>query len=358
MSLPALLAVDGGGSKVDAALLSRTGAVLGTARVRNTDHDGTGGERHLDGVVGAVASALRAAGRGPGLPAASLGVYCLAGADLPADDRRLDRWLAARGWSERRILRNDTFAVLRAGTDRGWGVAVVCGFGTNCAAVTPAGRTFRLPAVGEISGDWGGGYDIGAAALWHAIRARDGRGARTALADLVPAHFGLRRPRQVMEAMYFGRIPGHRVVELAPLVFRAATAGDAVARGVIDRQADEVGIMVRAAVRRLGIGGDEVDVVLGGGIFRNEDPAFHERVRAAILDAAPRARITRLSAPPILGAALIGLDALGATTAARARVRRELTHARMGERDTLSAGRAGPAPGRGGEEVPGGQDRP
>ena len=60
-------------------------------------------------------------------------MYCVAGADLPADDRRIARWFRGRGLTGNDVVRNDTFAVLRAGTDRTWGVAVVCGYGTNCS---------------------------------------------------------------------------------------------------------------------------------------------------------------------------------------------------------------------------------
>ena len=135
---PAIVAVDGGGSKVDVALLRRDGTVLGAARVRLGDLDGRTwliyphiGEQHLMPVGLAIAEAARQAGLDPERgPIAELGVFCLAGADLPADDRRLARWIRSNGWCKREVLRNDTFAVLRAGTDRPWGVGVVCGFGT------------------------------------------------------------------------------------------------------------------------------------------------------------------------------------------------------------------------------------
>ena len=110
-------------------------------------------------------------------PVADVGVFCLAGADLPVDDRRIGRGLARRGWVGEHVLRNDTFAVLRAGTDRTWGVGIVCGFGTNCSGVSPDGRVFRLPAIGPVSGDWGGGGDLGRTALY--ARHPGGRRART-----------------------------------------------------------------------------------------------------------------------------------------------------------------------------------
>jgi len=355
----ALLAVDGGGSKVDAAILASDGSVIAAVRHRNADLNGSN-EAYLAGVTGCISALREASGTPPEAPLARLGMFCLAGADFPADDRRILRWLRTRSWTGRDTVRNDTFAVLRAGTERRWGVAVVCGHGTNCSAVAPDGRTFRFPAVGDVSGDWGGGRDIGNAALWYAVRAKDGRGDPTALATLVPEHFGLRTPRQVVEAMYFDRLAEARLVELPPLVFRAAGRGDAVARSIVDRQADEVVAMASAAIRKLRMATLDVDVVLGGGIFRSEDAVFLGRIQEGLRRTAPRIRLRRLTAPPVVGAALLGLDLLEATRAAKERARETLTHefierrgsrARGGARDTVrrvDAAGAGRRPGAGG----------
>jgi N-acetylglucosamine kinase-like BadF-type ATPase len=336
---PAVLAVDGGGSKVDAVLVARDGTIVAAARAPNPD-DGTDPFGYLDGVEAGVAEVARHAGMDPDRrPLAPLGLYCLAGADLPADDRRMLRWISKQGWTTEDVLRNDTFAVLRAGTDRIWGVGIVCGFGTNCSGVAPNGRTYRLPAVGPISGDWGGASSIGGDALWHALRARDGRGPRTTLETIVPAHFGMRLPRQVMEAMYFGRMDEGRLAELAPLAFRAAAEGDSIARGIVDHQADEVATMATAAIRKLRMARLDVHVVLGGGIFRNPFAPFFERIEEGVQRVCPTARITILSAPPVVGAALLGLDRLGASNAAKARVRAALTHERLAGETRRASGR-------------------
>ena len=333
MKRPALLAVDGGGSKVDAALLARDGTVIAATRVPNVN-DGADPFGYLDGVAAGVEEVARLAGLDPERrPLAPLGVFCLAGADLPADDRRIVRWLSKQGFAAEDVLRNDTFAVLRAGTERTWGVGVVCGYGTNCSGVAPDGRMYRLPAVGPISGDWGGAIEIGGTALWHALRDEDGRGARTTLRRLVPQHFGLRRPRQVMEAIYFGRLSEDRLAELAPVVFEAAAAGDTLAQSIVDRQADEVVAMAVAAIHRLRMAKLDVDVVLGGGIFRNRLPGFFERIVEGVRRVCPAARVTVLGAPPIVGAVMLGLDRIGASKAAHARARAALTHERLG-RDT------------------------
>lgn len=326
----ALLAVDGGGSKIDAALLRKDGTIMGAARIRTREFDENGGDGHMRQVVDAVVAACADANVSlDRLPVADLGVFCLAGADLPADDRKIARWLRGRGLTTEDLVRNDTFAVLRGGTDRSWGVGVVCGSGINCSGVAPDGRITRFPAVGPISGDWGGGVDIGSTAVWYAIRAEDGRGQKTSLAVAVPRAFGYRRPRQLLEALYYGRLDEERILEIPPLVFQEAEAGDAVARSIVDRQADEVVAMAGTAIRRLRMTKLDVHVVLGGGIFRNQDARFFERIQEGLRAVAPLMSTRDLTGPPVIGAALLGLDRLGATNAAKSRARRALTHERL-----------------------------
>jgi N-acetylglucosamine kinase-like BadF-type ATPase len=327
---PAILAVDGGGSKIDAVLLRKDGTVLGAARVATTDFDQNGGDGHMGQVLEAVAAARADAGLAPDrFPVAELGIFCLAGADLPVDDRRIDRWLRKREVTSERLVRNDTFAVLRAGTDRDWGVGVVCGYGINCSGVAPDGRITRFPAVGPISGDWGGGNDIGEAGLWYAIRSEDGRGPKTALQTTIPAGLGYRRPFQVLTALHTGRLEFDRIAQLPPVVFATAANGDATARSIIDHQADEVVALATTAIRRLRMTRLDVDVVLGGGIFRNGDPVFLQRIREGVAEVAATATITVLSDPPVIGAAQLGLDRVGASRAAHDRARAALTHERL-----------------------------
>jgi N-acetylglucosamine kinase-like BadF-type ATPase len=337
----AVLAVDGGGYKTDAVLLTRAGEVLAAQRVRSTGwYAESGDSAFIDQIGLAVSAAIGVAGlAADDGPVADLGMFCVAGADLPVDHRRISRGLERRGWTRRDVVRNDTFAVLRAGTDRGWGVAVVCGSGMNCTGVSPQGKVFRFPAMGTLSGDWGGGYEIGESALWHAIRAEDGRGEPTSLRDAVPAHFGLRRPSQLMKAVYLGRMHGAALRELPPVVFAEAAGGDAVARSILDRQADEIVAMAGTAIRRLRLTELDPDVVLGGGIVRGGDPPFHRRIEDGIRAAAPDARIVRLTRPPIVGAAMLGLDEIGAGRAAHARALRGLTHDRLTADTADHAGR-------------------
>jgi N-acetylglucosamine kinase-like BadF-type ATPase len=233
MTRAAVLAVDGGNSKTDLALVGDDGAVLALVRgpLSSPQHLGVGGCLGvLDELLG---EALREARIGSdGGRVAQVASLLLAGVDFPAEEQAVREAVAGRGWAQQVHVDNDTIAVLRAGTERGWGVAVTCGAGINCVGVAPDGRHARFPALGEITGDWGGGYDLGKAAVFAAARSEDGRGPRTSLEHVVPAHFGLEAPSELAEAIHFGRIAERRVIELAPLVL-AEAADDAVAAEIV-----------------------------------------------------------------------------------------------------------------------------
>jgi N-acetylglucosamine kinase-like BadF-type ATPase len=320
------LAVDGGASKTDLALVGADGALLGFARGPQTSphHIGLDGcVRVLDELLG---EAMAAAGLDGPHPVAEVGHVMLAGADLPVEEQALREAIEKRRWAVRTSVSNDTFAVLRAGTERGWGVAVVCGAGINCVGVAPDGRHARFPSLGAITGDWGGGGDVGLAALTAAARSEDGRGPKTTLEQLVPAHFGLSSPLELAEAIHLGRIDGRRVLELAPVVLAEAD-GDAAAGEIVDRLAGEIVAFARVAVTRLELTGAPLEVVLGGGLMRAGNGRLQAAIAEGLRAVGPQVGTRVVLEPPIVGAALLGLDDLGADEAAHARARRELEEA-------------------------------
>jgi N-acetylglucosamine kinase-like BadF-type ATPase len=313
-----VLAVDGGGAKTDLALLDRRGALLALVR-------GGGSSPHDLGVDGCLELLedlrLQALGQARLAPARAMTAQILlAGADLPEELETLRNKIRFMNWSDRLVVGNDTLALLRSGTDRGWGVAVVCGAGINCIGIAPDGRRATFLALGSITGDWGGGADVGLAALSAAARSADGRGPQTLLESAVPGHFGLRAPLDVSRALHLRQMPTARLRELAAVVF-AASPEDAVAAEIVNRLADEVVAFVGAAVRRLELTHEDPDVVLGGGLIRAAPVDAIERIRRGVEAIAVRGRVVVAPASPILGAALLALDemSVGADALARAR---------------------------------------
>jgi len=325
MSERVVLAVDGGNSKTDLALVREDGALLAHARGPLSSPHHLGLDRSvalLDGLLDEAAAAAGLDGAGL-LETAQL---FLAGVDFPAEEDAVHAAVAARGWADHVEVGNDTLAVLRAGTERGWGVAVVCGAGINCVGVAPDGRRVRFPALGVITGDWGGGYDVGLEALFVAARSEDGRGPRTSLEQVVPAFFGVATPSELGEEIHAGRIAQRRMIELAPVVF-AEAAADEVAAGIVAHLADEVVALARAAIVRLDLERQAIEVVLGGGLLRAGHPRLLGAIEAGLARVGDGILVHATSAPPVVGAALHGLDRLGAGDDAKARIRSELTAA-------------------------------
>jgi N-acetylglucosamine kinase-like BadF-type ATPase len=320
----AVLAVDGGNSKTDLALVGADGAVLALVRGAQSSPQHLGVEGSLGVLAGLLADAERQAEVArDGGPVAETAALLLAGVDFPAEEEAVRDAVSGRRWAERVRVGNDTFAVLRAGTSRGWGVAITCGAGINCVGVGPDGRHARFPALGAITGDWGGGYDLGLAAVSAAARSEDGRGPRTSLEHAVPAHFGLQTPTELAEAIHLGRIQQRRVLELAPLVL-AEAADDPVAAEIVARLADEVVALARVALTRLELTAEPVEVLLGGGVLQSADGELLGAIRDGLGTVGPEITVRPTATPAIVGAALLGLDELGADPEAQERVRREL----------------------------------
>jgi N-acetylglucosamine kinase-like BadF-type ATPase len=315
------LAVDGGNSKTDALIGDTSGAILGLARGPGTCHQNIG----LPETMARLRALVTRVGEASGVTRVDRAELFLAGADLPAEVDLLTDAIAAEGWATDLVVTNDTFALLRAGTDSADAVAVVCGAGINCVGRTGDGRVARFPSLGSLSGDWGGGGHLSWLALRYAIRGEDGRGQPTALSPAVADHFGLPSAEAVGFAVHFGELEASRINELTPVLFAVAEGGDPVAGRVVARLADEVVTLATVAARRLDLLDAPFAVVLGGGVLRPRYPLLDNGIAAGLQAAAPKASITVVTAPPVLGAALSALDALGAPAPARAALRRELS---------------------------------
>ena len=206
---PIVLAVDGGNSKTDLALVEADGRVLSLVRGPLSSPHHLGVDGCLDVLRACFEQAVSEAGlsTGNGRPVAEVARCCSPASTSPPRRSALQERISGRGWADGRLRSATTpFAVLRAGTERGWGVAVVCGAGINCVGVAPDGRQARFPALGEHHGRLG---------RWsrrrHGGGRRPRRAARTAAAPStslehsVPAHFGLTHPGRAD-----GRLPRRR----------------------------------------------------------------------------------------------------------------------------------------------------
>jgi N-acetylglucosamine kinase-like BadF-type ATPase len=311
------LAIDGGNSKTDVLVGTDDGQILAYARGDGTCYQNIGLDETMARLRGLVALVTATSG----VVELDRADIFLAGADLPAEVDMLTAAVRAEGWTANLRLDNDTFALLRAGTDNPDAVAVVCGAGINCVGRVHDGRSARFPSLGPLSGDWGGGDHLATKALWHAVRGEDGRGPATVLSRAVADYFGQSTTEEAAFGLHLGRLDRARQRGLTPLLFDVAAAGDPVALSIVARQAEEIIALATVAARRLDLLSCPFDVVLGGGVLRARHPLLIGPVTRGITALADKATVTVVEQPPVLGAALSALDALDASPATHAALR-------------------------------------
>ncbi len=279
--------MDAGSTHTAALAVAPDGRTIRRAAVAGANPKRQGLDLAADRITRAVA--VVAGGR-----SVDLLVVAGAGIDRPANAVGLRDALLARSAAMEVIVVNDTLAALRAGTPDAVGLVVVAGTGGNVIGRASDGRV-----TDRGHGLFGGSYvlaAIAARAAWRGDR-RISPGVARVVAASLPVPTGGRRPPR----------PGPEVAVLAPALLAAGAAGDRLVARVVDRWCSRVTGAVAEEARRLALG-ESPAVVLYGGLL-DAAPWLAMRLRAAILAAAPRARILRLAVEPVEGAALLARDA-------------------------------------------------
>uniref|UniRef100_UPI000AF93AC7 BadF/BadG/BcrA/BcrD ATPase family protein n=1 Tax=Paenibacillus dakarensis TaxID=1527293 RepID=UPI000AF93AC7 len=133
------LGVDAGGSKTHAVVVDERGNVLGKGIAGNGNHqiDRDGAERNIGAACDA---ALLESGMTK--EEISFAYFGLAGADREPDYDILRPMIGSMGYPKYEIA-CDTMIGMRAGTDRSYGAALICGTGFNSAARNRAGEELQ-----------------------------------------------------------------------------------------------------------------------------------------------------------------------------------------------------------------------
>jgi N-acetylglucosamine kinase-like BadF-type ATPase len=165
------------------------------------------------------------------------------------------------------------------------GQAAVAGiFGTG--TVFAAHREFRFWARSSgadyLLSDEGGGFDLGMHGLRAAIRASDGRGPTTDLADRAFRWVGQPDEAILSEVLYdrvYVARPRPVVAQFARQVLASAAGGDEVAVALVDHAADEFLVGVRAVAEGVNISHGSPQMILSGSLATVDSP-----LRTAILE--------------------------------------------------------------------------
>lgn len=297
------LGVDIGSSRSLAVIADEAGKILGTGEGGPGNHEVVGYpglEKTLQAIVG---DALKSAGmKKEDITGAGFGV---SGYDWPSEQAPTMDAIQTLRLSAKLELVNDTLLGLIAGTEQGWGIAVVAGTGENCWGRDSRGRIGRMTGCGALMAEYGGAYSIVAKAIHTVAKAWSQRGPSTALIQILLEATGAHNTEDLLEGLTLGRYQGD--AEIAPRIFKSAEEGDAVALEVVRWAGHQLGNLVNGVIRQLEFEAESFEVVEMGGVFNAgkilSDP-FHQEV----LTVAPGARFVPLKVPPVVGAVLLAME--------------------------------------------------
>ena len=299
-----VLGVDGGQSAIRLRLAGSP-AVVEVAGVSRVDGD----------AVALVADAVAEGARRLGVAAVDRVVLGLSTAPIDVrEGRRLCSLVAAATGAAEVWLSDDAVTAHAGALSGGPGVSVVAGTGVACLVLPGEGEPRILGGHGFLLGDEGGAFWIGSRGIDAALRAREGRGAATALEGAAREAFGDLSDLHVR--LHDGERPVQVAASFATAVLAAAGQGDKVAGRIVSEGAVELADLVEAAAELMRAAGwrGAVPVALGGRLL---EPGTVLRRRLDTILAAPaspsalRLAVRSADAPPLEGAVLLG--ELGAT---------------------------------------------
>ena len=220
-----------------------------------------------------------------------------------ADDQRALASLCAEIWPQAKILTgSDRESGLAAGLGRSDGIVVNAGTGASVTG-RRGDHIEKAGGWGHILGDAGGGYFLSVQALRLILREYDlHRGEGQFTAAILRALSLNSRDDLVRWAQNADKM---EIATLAPIVFEAATNGDANVIKIIEEGAGVLSEYTEAVATRLHLLAPKV--ILLGGLFQR-DSVYTHAFRRKLKKNMPDARVAMSEQSPELGAAWLAAE--------------------------------------------------
>jgi len=251
--------IDAGGTSTVAAL-SKDGEYVREARGRGANATTIG----IDDAADVIISTIREVLAGDTPDAIYVGAAG-AGRTRVADQLRELIQSAFRG--ARVVVGDDAAIALRAAIPDGDGAVLIAGTGSTAFAQR-GDETARVGGLGYLAGDEGSAFWIGMQAVKLCGRVLDGRASRDETTDLVVRALGVADREAYVAALYDRGPDPAQIAALAPSVIAFAGKGNRASTKIVQQAAQELGDLVKAALRAVNLLDASPQIVFAGGLFR------------------------------------------------------------------------------------------
>ena len=265
-----LLGVDGGGSSTIAWIASGDGSILAKGGAGPSNIKAVGESAALEALEEAIASAMTSADKVIDGSIYHFDAACfgLAGIDHPEDRKLIEKWNEERKVATSLVLVNDGELVLAAGTQEGWGVAVIAGTGSIVVGRNADGQTARAGGWGHLFGDEGSGYGTAIAALRLVAERYDGRKKKIendVLTRTICRAVGVDDPSALVSAIYGPGFDRAKIAALTETIVAAAECDASIVRDLLEPAGIALAHAALAVAERLNLPRKELPLAMAGG---------------------------------------------------------------------------------------------
>ncbi|HEX6730304.1 MAG TPA: BadF/BadG/BcrA/BcrD ATPase family protein [Pyrinomonadaceae bacterium] len=302
-----ILAIDGGGSRTRCLAIDQQGRVVGKALAGPSNHlliDAAIVSRSLTEVIDATLADGQLDRSDVACVSAGLAGVDFDGAGAPEMEALL------RDLGFERVVINGDMVIAHAGALGSlFGVVTLSGTGSVTLGIDRAGRRVKVGGWGPIYGDEGSAYRIGEMALRASARAYDGRGPATVLTSEILTALNLKEFRETIQRVYVEEMEPREIAALSRIAYKAAEAGDEIARKIFIQAGEELAESVNAAINQLEWEDAEVLVSYQGAVLES-CPLLFERFVETLKTKAPKNSVVAPRFEPVIGAYLLGCKEL------------------------------------------------
>lgn len=253
------MGVDAGGTSTVAAL-SKDGEYI-----RETDGRGANATTlGIDDAADVIITTIRDVLAGESADAVYIGA---AGAGRMRIVDQLRELVDSAFRGARVVVGDDAAIAFRAAIPDGDGAVLIAGTGSTAYAERGE-HSQRVGGLGYLAGDEGSAFWIGMQAVKLYGRVLDGRANRDETTDLVARVLDVTDREGYIAALYDRVLDPAQIAALAPSIVAFAGKGNRASTKIVQQAAQELGDLVKAALRAVHLLEASPRIALAGGLFR------------------------------------------------------------------------------------------